>query len=132
MTRCLALSALVSVGLLLGGCGTEGDPNPHTPTPGAVAIPQMVPETAFTPGTSNEVAWTVVEEGAGAKAGLAYFAQAAPNEAFTGNLWESGWISARSHEFTGLQPRIHGAPRRRDIFLPGQGPSRAGFGIGLL
>jgi len=62
--------------------------------------PTMDDEPTYTQGTSNTVSWSsVADEGSG---NVQYFVQMAKNNAFTGDVVESGWINTTSYEFTEL------------------------------
>lgn len=63
------------------------------------AAPIMLPEPAFTMGTSNEVAWDVLT------GPVSYLSEVAVDTNATG-VQSSGWITSTNHTFTSLVPQI--------------------------
>lgn len=98
----LLLLAAVPGSWAISGCGEDvtepaSDPGPST----SRTTPVLQAEPAYSPGTSNTVQWEVPEEFTGGEA----LVQAGTDAVFAGLVADSGWITADSHEFTGL---VHG------------------------
>ncbi|MFH2051144.1 MAG: hypothetical protein ABIK96_01635 [bacterium] len=97
----------------ISGCGEDVTEPDSAPGPSTIrTTPVLQAEPAYSPGTSNTVRWGVPEEFSGGEA----LVQAGTDAEFAGLVAESGWITAESHEFTGLEhgERYHFRVKVRD------------------